>query len=69
MIYVMGLIGFAGGFMFGQMALYFLLRHRSTLDLLQDRNLRLKYGIINWLCAAMGAYGLIELYRIYYGPY
>ncbi len=69
MIYVMGLIGFAGGFMFGQMVLYFLLRHRSTQDLLQDRALRLKYGIINWLCAGLGAYSFIELYRLYYGPY
>lgn len=69
MVYVMGAIGFVMGFVFGQMLLYFLLRHRARQDLLNDKSLKWKYGIINWACAAAGAYGMIELYRLYYGPY
>lgn len=69
MIYVMGAIGFVTGFVFGQMLLYFLLRHRKRSELLEDRSLWWQYGIINWACACMGAYGLIELYRLYFSPY
>lgn len=69
MIYAMGTIGFVMGFIFGQMLLYFLLRHRKRHELLEDKTLWWQYGIINWACAAMGAYGMIEMYRLYYGPY
>ena len=68
MVYVMGIVGFVGGFAFGQMLLYFLLRHRSRQDLLHDKTLRMQYGITNWACAILGAYGLIQIYRLYFGP-
>ena len=39
MIYAMGAIGFVMGFVFGQMLLYFLLRHRKRYELLEDKSL------------------------------
>jgi hypothetical protein len=68
MIYVAGIIGFVGGFAVGQMVLFFLLRHKSNEELLRDKHLKLKYGLINWLFAVMGCYSLIEMYRFYFTP-
>ena len=64
MIYVMGVLGFFGGFIVGQMILYFLLRHKSNKELLEDKGLKLKYGLVGWGCAALGAYGLMKLYEL-----
>jgi hypothetical protein len=69
MVYVMGAVGVMGGFLVGQMVLYFLLRHKTTEDLLHDKKLRLKYGIINWGFALLGGYSMIEMYKLYFGPY
>ena len=54
MVYAIGVAGFISGFLFGQMVLYFLLRHRSREDLLHDRHLKMQYGILNWVIAALG---------------
>lgn len=69
MVYAAAIFGFVGGFAIGQMVLYFLLRHKSTEDLLKDKTLRLKYGIINWGFAAFGAYSMMEMYKAYFEPY
>ena len=66
MIYAVGVLGFIGGFIFGQMVLYFLLRHKTNEELLNDRLLRFKYGLIGWLCAGLGAYSFIEMYKYYF---
>lgn len=66
MIYLIGLAGFMGGFVAGQMILHFLLRHKSKEELLYDKNLKLKYGLFNWGMAALGAYGLIQMVRTYF---
>jgi hypothetical protein len=67
MVYVIGVIGFIGGFLFGQMVLYFLLRHKSREDLLNDKHLKLKFGLLNWGMAILGCYCFIEMYRLYFG--
>ncbi|MCB1721521.1 MAG: hypothetical protein KDI11_07190 [Alphaproteobacteria bacterium] len=66
MIYVIGIVGFIGGFIFGQMVLYFLLRHKTNQELLEDRMLKIKYGLIGWGCAALGAYSFVEIYKVYF---
>lgn len=67
MVYAIGVAGFIGGFLFGQMVLYFLLRHRSREDLLHDPHLKLKYGILNWVIASLGAWSFVQTYKFYFG--
>mgnify|MGYP000533456473 CR=1 FL=1 len=66
MIYVMGILGFFGGFIFGQMVLYFFLRHKSKDELLKNGSLKWTYGLANWVFAGLGSYGLIALYQQYF---
>lgn len=69
MTFLMGIAGFIVGFLFGQMLLAFLLRGRGKADILkimEDRRMRFKYGMINWLCAIGGAAFFIETYRHYF---
>lgn len=66
MVYLVGIVGLIGGFMAGQMLLYFMLRHKSREDLLNDRLLKWKYGTLNWLVAALGAYSFVSIYQRYF---
>ncbi len=66
MVYIAGIVGLVGGFVLGQMLLYFLLRHKSREDLLNDPYLKWKYGTLNWIVAGLGCYGTIELYNLYF---
>lgn len=65
MIYVYGILGFVIGFAFGQMLLSFLLRGVSKEDMLNDKHIQLKYGLMNWGLAILSCYGAIELYQRY----
>ena len=69
MIYVIGILGFIGGFIFGLMALHFLLRHKTKDELLNDRFLKIKYGLICWACAGLGAYSFVQMYQLYFAPF
>jgi ABC-type antimicrobial peptide transport system permease subunit len=66
MVYLVGVIGFIGGFVFGQMVLYFLLRNVSQEDLLNDPYIRWKYGLLNWIIAGLGVYSCISMYDRYF---
>ena len=55
MIYVFGTLGFFCGFILGQMILAYLLRGKSREELLNDKSLRWKYGVLNWLIALLTA--------------
>ncbi len=66
MVYLVGTIGFIGGFAAGQMLLYFMLRHKTKEELLNDRFLKWKYGILNWLIAALGASSFMSMYERYF---
>ncbi len=68
MIYVVGIVGLVGGFIAGQMLLYFLLRHRSREDLLGDPSVKWTYGLLNWMIAALGAYAFVSMYQQYFSP-
>ena len=66
MVYAVGVIGFLSGFVLGQLVLAYLLRGRSKEELLNDATLRWKYGILNWLIAALTAYSAVSLYHTYF---
>lgn len=66
MIYAFGFAGFIGGFLCGQMVLYFLLRHKTRNELLNDKTLKLRYGLLNWLFAGLGAYSFVVMYNQYF---
>lgn len=63
---MVGIVGFIGGFALGQMLLYFLLRHKTNEELLNDKSLKLKFGLLCWGCAILGCYGFIESYKYYF---
>ena len=62
MVYILGTVGFIGGFIFGQMLLFFLLRNVKKEDLLNDPYIKWKYGVLNWICAGLGAYSFVAVY-------
>lgn len=61
MIYFVGTVGFIGGFILGQMILAFLLRGKTREQLLSDKSLRWKYGLLNWLVALLTAASSVYL--------
>ena len=67
MVYIVGVIGFIGGFVLGLMILQRWLKDRSKEDLMENDGLKWAYGVFNWLIAALGAYCSIALYNIYFG--
>ena len=66
MIYFVGILGFIGGFVIGQMVLYFLLRHKSNEDLLNDPFLKWTYGLANWIFAGFGSYAMVLIYKYFF---
>ena len=67
MVYIVGIVGFIGGFCAGQLLLMYMLRHKSNDDLLKDKALRV-YGLLNWLMVALGTIAGITLYHHYFTP-
>lgn len=66
MVYIMGIIGFIGGFAIGQMILFFLLRHKTKEELLNDKSLKWKFGLLNWALAIAGAWFMIDSYQRFF---
>lgn len=67
MVYLAGVLGFIGGFMAGQVALYYILRDKTREELLNDRFLKWKFGLLNWGLAVVGSYSFIEMYKFHFG--
>lgn len=67
MVYGVGIIGFVLGFIVGQWLLLKLLKDVPKKDLVEDKTIRWKYGVFNWMIAALGAYVLVSAYRIVFG--
>lgn len=61
MIYFVGTVGFIGGFILGQMVLALLLRGKTREQLLTEKSLRWKYGLLNWLIALLTAASSVYL--------
>ena len=66
MIYVVGIIGFITGFALGLKILGYLLKERSQEDLLQDKSLRMTYGLLAWGIAGLTSFCAIHAYKIYF---
>lgn len=66
MFFIIGTIGFLGGFILGQIILAYLLRHRSRDDLITDKALHWKYGLLNWVLAILTAACAVFLYDRYF---
>lgn len=66
MIYIMGTFGLILGFFIGQMVLYFLLRNVPKDDLLNDRYIKWKYGLLCWIIAILGSYVFSNMYAYYF---
>ncbi len=56
MVYVISIIGFIGGFALGLFLIQLFLKNKSNKDLLQDKGLKWKFGLIPWVTAIIGAY-------------
>ena len=68
MIYLVGTIGFICGFFLGQLILLRILRNVSNDDLLENKGLQWKYGMLNWAVAILTAASAVWLYNHYF-PY
>lgn len=64
MVYLIGFLGFAGGFAFGQVLLMLWLKDRTRKELLTDRDLRFRYGLFNWGLAALCCYLAVKTYQL-----
>jgi len=67
MVYVVGTIGFLGGFALGLLILNRLLADRSRAELLEDRGLKWTYGLLAWIVAAIGSFAAVQSYSLYFG--
>lgn len=67
MVYIVGAVGFLGGFCAGQFLLMFLLRHKTNEELKTDPSLKI-YGLINWVVAVLGLVTMVWLYKLYFTP-
>ncbi len=67
MIYVVGFVGLISGFALGMMVIARLLKNVSKDDLVHDRSIRWRYGILTWLFAGLGAYSFVKMYEYYFG--
>lgn len=63
MIFLVGTLGFAAGFILGQILLAYLLRARSKDELLNDKRLQWKYGMLSWLITFATAAAAVWLYQ------
>jgi len=66
MIYLIGTVGFICGFFLGQMLLLRLLQNVPKEELLENKSLHWKYGVLNWLVAILTAASSVWLYNYYF---
>lgn len=66
MVYVIGILGFVCGFALALQIIAHLLKDRSREELLEDRGLRLTYGLLTWGIAGFSAYCAVMLYKYYF---
>ncbi len=66
MIYVIGTIGFISGFFLGQLVLLRILKDVPKEELLENKGLHWKYGMLNWVFAIGTAACAVWLYKQYF---
>jgi len=65
MVYVVGIIGFILGFIAGQALLLVLLKDLPKKDMLHNKNIHWKYGLLNWGIAVTGSCCFVFFYQMY----
>ncbi|GEM_PF-557046 len=63
MIYLVGTLGFVSGFILGQFILFRILRDVPKEELLENKSLHWKFGLLNWLIALLTAASAVWLYH------
>ena len=66
MIYLVGTFGFICGFFLGQLVLMQILRGVPKDELIENKGLHWKYGMLNWVIAIMSAASAVWLYKTYF---
>ncbi len=66
MNWIIGILGFLGGFAFGQVLLMRWLKDKSKAELLSNKDLRYSYGIFNWIMAIVGCLSSLWLYHHFF---
>lgn len=66
MLYIVGIVGFIGGFALAMKLIAYLLKDRPREDLLEDRGLRFTYGLLAWGVAGFTAFCAVTMYKIYF---
>ena len=66
MNWIIGILGFLGGFAGGQVLLLRWLKDKSRAELLRDKELHYKYGLLNWFIALCGAVSALWLYHHFF---
>ena len=66
MIYLIGTLGFICGFFLGQLVLLKILRNVPKEELINNKRLHWKYGLLNWAIAIMTAASAVRLYETYF---
>ncbi len=54
--YIGIIIGFLIGFIVGQSLIFFLLKDTPKEEILNNKTLKLQYGLLNWAITILGAY-------------
>ena len=67
MVYVVGTIGFLGGFVLGIFILNALLKDRTRQELLEDHGLKWTYGLFAWVVAGVSCYASVQTFNFYFG--
>ncbi|MBK67369.1 MAG: hypothetical protein CMP22_04470 [Rickettsiales bacterium] len=55
MVYIAAFIGFILGFVVGLILNRFLLADMTPQEIIENRNIKIQYGLLNWAIAMLGA--------------
>lgn len=65
MVYLIGILGFIGGFCLGIMLIGLFLKNRSKKELMENKSYHWTYGVFVWIVAGFGAWAAIAAYHQY----
>jgi len=65
MVYLFGLVGFVFAFSVGLGLINVILR-KKTKEQLQEKNIRMKYGLMVWALAILGGWGGVTIYNQFF---
>jgi hypothetical protein len=66
MVFAVGFLGFIGGFALMLLALNALLRNVPRAELLGNKSLQIRYGLLTWGVAALTAWAAVFVYKSYF---